>query len=193
MSCTAISCTTGFSVGAFASCKVVGCDSSSTTDLSVNASATLLIEHSNTFSVLSDSATTPHSWMANRAKVDKFTNATDSTTTPSITPTPQTCDIYVMSLTAGGALSSVTVNNTSTTGLVDGQRMVLIIQRTAGTGTPTISFGSQYAGVSGSTASPAVGNALILDLRWRSTGTKWVSLSLHAAVSTKYEVPGASF
>lgn len=180
-SCVARSYTTGFSVGAFASVIVVGCvGSSNTTDLAVNASATLLIEHSNTFTTLSDSATTPHSWLKDRAKVYKVTKVTDSTATPSFTPTPQSCDIYICEMTFVGAVTAVAINATSTTGLQDGQSFTIILDRNAGSGsTATPAFNAQYNTTATQTAAtePTIGKYTVHSYVWRSGTSKWVQLN----------------
>ncbi len=165
-------CTTGYSVGAFASCKIIGCDSpGTTTDLTVNASATLLIEHSNTFATLSDSATTPHSWMTNRAKVARVVKVSTGGTTPAFTPTPQVADIYICD--ASAATGSITINATSTTGLVDGQLFTLILNRSGGSAVvPT--FNAQYTSmstfISGSTGTQ---DAFVFPFVWRSGSASW--------------------
>lgn len=169
--------TTGFSVGAFANCVVVGnIASGNTTDLSVNASATGLIEHSNVgFSTLSDSATTPHSWLKDRAKVAKVTKVTSAVTSGgSVTPTPQSCDIYVAQFSA---LTSgpITINATSTTGLADGQRMTLVIQRTGGSGAIALSFNAQYGYDFSGGNTLAVSNGAVFPLVWRSSGAVWAA------------------
>jgi hypothetical protein len=173
--------TTAFSVGAFATCRVVGNNVSlSTTELSVNASATGLIEHSNNFATISDSATTPHSWLKDRGKVLRITKGTDSTTTPSITPTPQTCDIYVGEMTSAGVMTAITVNATSTTGLVDGQQLAVVLSKTAGTGTPTVTWNGQYVAV-GTTlqlGTAACGAMPVMHFVWRSGIAKWVAIVL---------------
>lgn len=181
MNCVAISATTGFTVGAFASCKVVGCDgASNTTDLSVNASATLLIEHSNTFSALSDSATTPHSFLKDRAKVAKVTKVTTGGTTPAFTPTPQSCDIYICD--ASAATTSITINATSTTGLVDGQLFTVIVNRSGGSNTFSPTFDAQYNGIATTfMAGGGTQDAWVYPFIWRSGAAKWNLLFMMSA------------
>lgn len=166
--------TTGFSVGAFASCQVVNnIVSGNTTDLSVNASATLLVEHSNGFNTLSDSATTPHSWVKDRPKVKKITKITDATTTPAFTPTPATCDIFVCDSSSTGAVTSFTVNATATTGLVDGQEFTLVLQRAAGgTGSPTPVFNGNLA-VSYTPNSANANTRQVHTYVWRASVSAW--------------------
>jgi hypothetical protein len=184
VACNATLCTTGFSVGAFANCRVVSCISTNaTTDLSVNASATLLVEHSNVFTTVVDSATTPHSWLTNRAKVAKVTKVTDSTTTPSITPVPQGNDIYVISCTNTGAVT-LTINNTSTTGLVDGQLFTVIVQKPATNGI-TATWGTQY----NNNSMPALATSIssqteaMLMFVWRPASSVWAFLNQVSAAS----------
>lgn len=171
--CHATSCTTGFSVGAFASCVVVACrGTSNTTDLAVNASATLLIEHSNTFSVLSDSATTPHSWLKDRGKALKITKVVDSTGTPSFTPTPQTCDVFVCESTYSASGVNGTINNTSTTGLVDGQLLTIVLQKTNTNNWNNTTWGAQYSGTVTSTTVSS-GAAIVQHYMWRASSSRW--------------------
>ena len=171
--CTGGAATTGFSVGAVANVQITGCTgASNTTDLTVNASATTLIEHSNHFATVTDSSTNVHLSMRDRPKVLKVTKVADATTTPSFTPTPATCDVYVCDSTSTGAVSSFTVNATSTTGLVDGQLFTVVVQRAAGgSGTPALTINSQYAGFTG--AGMSANQVVPYMFIWRASSAKW--------------------
>jgi hypothetical protein len=174
--CSAAGDTTGFSVGAVPGARVVGCVSTSgTTDLSVNASATLLVEHSNRFTNVSDSSGAGHSWLADRPKVLKVTKVTTAGLTPSFTPTPQTCDIYVCD--ASAATTSITIAATSTTGLVDGQAFGVLIMRSGGSNNLVPTLNGQYNNsVSWFAASMDTGSAVYLPLVWRASTSKWAIL-----------------
>lgn len=170
-------CTTGISVGAFASCSaILNSLSSNTTDISVNASATLLQEFGNTYSTITDTTLVANNFTYGRGLNfgGRVTKATDTTTTCSFTPTPQTCQIYVCEATNAGALVSQTINATATTGLVDGQLFCVVLQRNSGGASAVPTWNAQYI-TTGSTVGGPNGYAMNW-FYWRSATSKWVEI-----------------
>lgn len=176
-SCTVSTTTTGISVGAFAGCVVTdNVCSGNTTDISINASATNLVEHGNSYSTLTDTVLTANNWASARALNlgATVTKATDSTSTPAFTPTPTTCQTYVCDATYNGGGFTLTVNATATTGLVDGQLFSIVLQKnSAGANTCSPAWNSQYQFPSTATTSAAFPFKVWV-FRWKASSSKWI-------------------
>jgi hypothetical protein len=176
--CTAALFTTGFSVGAFDGCRVTGCvGTTNTTDITINAAATLLVEHSNVFTTISDAALTPHTWMKDRGKVARIVKSTSAVANPAFTPTPQVADFFVCDMTLGAGNAAPTINATVTTGLIDGQRFSLVVQRQGAAGTSTAPvFNAQYVIGSSAGIQPSSGQYQVVEFVWRASTSKWLAV-----------------
>lgn len=168
------SCTSAVSVGAFARCKVIGNDGSSNTNgVVVNASATLIEEYGNSnLGTLSDSATTPHSWLKDRGKVKRKAKETFATATPTFTPTPQTADIFVAESTYTAAGTTVTFAATSTTGLLDGQMLVIVLYKNGANSLTSATWNAQYKAAT-NIAGVANGEWFLWNFTWHAATSSW--------------------
>ena len=149
--------TAGVSVGAFANCMVVNCIGGSITNLSVNASATGLVQVGNAF-----------------ARAYAAYETTDAGASISWTPTPgMHGSTHSLHATNAGA-KTLTTNNTATSNLMAGDRLTLLIVSSGG-GTVTGSWGTQYksfiTGTSLSNISVASGSTWFGVFEW--TGAVW--------------------
>lgn len=183
--CAVTSGTTGVSVGAFANCEVSGCNlSSNTTDISVNASATQLREYNNVYSTISDATALGHNyWWKQRpsglrVRVGKTTSSTG--TNDSFTPDPENYDVHVYENTSG-VNTAVTLNNTSTTNLKDGQTLFLVFyNNTASALTSSTNIagsGTQWTSNPTPTGWGTARNCTVMQFVWRSSSSKWLAIS----------------
>lgn len=165
--------TTGITLGAHASCHIKHNSlSSNTTDISINSSATLLVEAGNTYTTLSDSRNLPHAWIGARpALLKNVTKSTVAGATPSFTPTPATCQIFVCEASHAAGAVSATVAATATTGLVDGQVFIIVVQKINANVIGTITWNAQY--VSGGSSVIASGSYQAFTFRWDASGSTW--------------------
>lgn len=175
--------TTGITVGAFSDCQVIGNHgATNTTGISINASATNLIEHSNrTMTPLSDSALTPHDWLGLRAKTWRTTKGTDANATPTFTPTPNTCDHYVCESTYAAANTTVTVAATSTTGLTDGQLLAITIYKNGANALTSVTWNAQYKAAPNTPANIVDGSWETWWFRWKASTSFWNFLLYNAS------------
>lgn len=171
--CSAAGAGTGYSVGAFAACSVTLCRASAcTTDLSVNASATLFEDRGNSFTgTVTNAATSP---VALPLRVF-VSNVTSASTTPTFTPDisgGKNVNSLVLSAGAGG---TVTVAAHATATLALGDIMVMIIADDGGTGW-NVNFNAQYRNSKNTATLLSVS---IAALKWRVwffrwNGTQWI-------------------
>ena len=171
--CTLTSCTTGISVGAVASCTVVGCDgASNTTDLSVNASATLFHEHNPGFTTYTNTGAS--SLMPERRRQ---TTTTSADANPSWTPThsPSLVNHFVATNTSGATL---TINAPTTTNAQVDDLIWILLQKD-GTNGLAVTWNAIFVGPSGNafTSAPAAGTATATLVIFRWTGTQYRMLA----------------
>lgn len=176
--CTVTGATTGVSVGAFARVKLVDNNiSGNTTDLSVNASATELQDRGNTWTNVTDTTNLPHAWLKERRIPIKWESqsATDGANR-SITPVVTTGISYHRISLTGTVARDFTLVNTSTTGLVTGDMMIVDVFVDAGSSWTQL-FGAQYLDMADSsiaTASGILGNSVRYEFIWNVNGSsKW--------------------
>jgi hypothetical protein len=174
--CSAAGASTGYSVGAFAACSVtLSRASACTTDLSVNASATLFEDRGNSLTgTVTNAATSP---------VVLPLRTFFSTSTTSSNPITFTPDISggknintLISQSAAGPTVTVAAHATATLAL--GDVMVLIIIDVGGGGL-AISWNAQYRNAPNNAAAPNV--ASVGSLKWRMfmyrwSGTQWIQI-----------------
>lgn len=184
--CWSAGASTGFSVGAFASCGVPFCRASAcTTDLSVNASATLFDDRGAAFAgTVTNSAASP-AVMPLRCF---FSSTTTASFTPTFTPDISGGkNINILICTAGAGAVTVTMANHATATLAIGDIMVFIV--VAQNGPVTVNaFGTQYQSVDGTTAiatfGPTSGGNRAVTQIWRWDGTHWLMVLTTPEYST---------
>jgi hypothetical protein len=164
--------TTGVSVGAVASCRVIdNIAASNTTDITVNASATLFMERGNTWTstVTNSAASNIESRpILNQVTQSQVAGTFSWTVAPAGTSSVQICRI------SSGTTSTVTVSDTATTNICVGDTMWLVVSNN-GSGTATMTWGAQYTSIGGT----AFGNVNTVStyswlVRWN--GTSWIGL-----------------
>lgn len=160
---------TGFSVGAFAACGVPFCRASAcTTDLSVNASATLFDDRGASFAgTVTDSAASP----AILPLRTFFSSSTTASTSPTFTPDISGGKNAHFLLCTAGTTVTLTIANHATATLAIGDWFILTVQKT-GTANVNFVWGTQYDNVDGT----AVGNAgtiSVTTLNQRAFGFQW--------------------
>lgn len=149
-------CTTGIATSNVANLRIVNNSfTGTTTNVSVNASVTTHWEAAN--DVMRE--TMP--------RVTKETNANGGAIT--FTPTTNT-SVYVMEFSAA---TGVTIANTATTTLIDGQKLLLVLANTNGSGSATVAYGTQYLG--GDTTALTNNQNVTQMFIWRSSTSKWIS------------------
>lgn len=170
--------TTGFSVGAVAGCVLVGNTvGANTTDLSVDASATALIEYGNGFTTITDTVNIAHASLGKRSIVlSKRTKGTSADAAPTFTPTPTTCSIYVCESTYTAGTPTVTIANTATTGLTDGQILTIIVQKVGANGTSNVTWGAQYLAFT--TWAIGTGAYKYIHFQWIAASSNWAEIGL---------------
>lgn len=184
-SCLATGAGVGFSVGAFAGCGVPFCRASTcTTDLSVNASATLFDDRGAAFTgTVTNSATSP-AIMPLRCF---FSSTTTASFTPTFTPDISGGkNINILICTAGAGAVTVTMANHATATLATGDIMVFIM--VAQNGPVTVNaFGTQYQSADGTTAittfGPTAANRAVMQM-WRWDGTHWLMVLTSSEFAT---------
>ncbi len=148
--------------------------------LDIDCDATSLIEHSNTYTNITDTTKLPHSWHLNRPVGDMVDRTANTSGSPNWQPNPQSQRIQFFSHSSAGA-PTVTVDATATTGLVDGQLMRTIIYH-GSSGSMTVTWASQYLNVEGGSRNAlieSVGSGDILDIlwAWRAGASAWYYLT----------------
>jgi len=186
--CLVSSATTGYSVGAFSSCSVTECSTvSCTTDLSVNASATLFVFEHNAFSDSKVSASSASIFSGIPTWGQYHPTANNSS---SVTWTPDPSDgkvlqIFENNYSAGAVTASVAA--TSTTGLRDGQMMLIHFENDASGNPVNVTFDGQYTHVGGTAfAAPtavSAGATWSVLFRWKASASAWRA-ALVTAVNT---------
>jgi hypothetical protein len=181
-------CTTGFSVGAVArSGGAFLTGSGNTTDFTTNASATDVIDIGNsalTTRTLNEYGgqwyTQPRSHVLRRNRTSSGTGAA------AWTPDPRLGDLQVHVHTSTTA-DAITINNTGTTGLTDGQ-MMIVVHSNEDTGTATITWGSQYV----RTPTAVSGFRYIIShFTWRAATGNWLDVDTNFA--TGITITGATW
>ncbi len=179
MFCTVTGGTTGISVGAFASCRVIGnYNTGPTTGLSVNASATNLQQFGN-----SDPTSRSVDFGSQRLK---FAHTEDADTTivgASFVPVVTGGAIHVNRYIdeSSGVGGNITISNTATTGLLDGDITIVQIVNSSGT---SISigqvWGNQYYESDEETVMASVNitqnNSSVYWFQWHADTSRWVLL-----------------
>lgn len=168
--------TTGFNVGAVARSGAIGCTSTaSTSDYTTDASATLPVDAGNVFTTRSQAENVAHAWFSHRPRVLRKYVQTAATATPTFTPDPTKpgeVQVFVSTYSAGAV--TVTVANTATTGLVDGQVMTIVIENAQTSNGMTCNFGTQYKmSIPGGLATASY-NAW--SFQWRASASQWLLL-----------------
>jgi len=171
--CYVAGASTGIAMAAVARGKIIGNSfSGNTTDISINASATAFVEHSNTYSTLTDTSKVGHAWLKDRRVPTRRTSASSAAAGPSFTPDP-TYPINQFTASNAGAIT-ITINATATTNLAVGDHLtIVIVYGGAATGTP--SFNAQYVGLSASSVAVANIQSLRYSTFWFVwDGTNWL-------------------
>lgn len=171
--CVATGCVTGFSVGAVSRAGATLCISTdaSTADFGTNASATAVVDSGNTFTTRILGEVSGAAWLGPRGQIWAKNKTTNSGTSSfSWTPDPAKGELQILVYTgAVGGGVVVTINATATAGLVDGQRLNMLIHNRNGQSV-TYNLNAQYVGaVPGVVATNAV---LAYSFIWN--GTAWV-------------------
>lgn len=176
--CYALSATTGFLVGAVASAQVLRCSgSSNTSDLTVNASATLFQELGNTFATITNAGAS-NFIVPMRSRINSGTSALITATfTPDIT-NGQIFQQFIASY-AAGAMTLTIAAHANPSLLTIGDIMFLSVIKIGANGS-SITWNAQYLGGIGSSTPSATGpgqnqmNHYIF--RW--DGTNWTVMSM---------------
>jgi hypothetical protein len=169
--------TTGVSVGAVASCRVIdNIAASNTTDISVNASATLFMERGNTWtSTVTNSATSN----IESRPIRNIATQTQESGVFNFTPVPAgATSVHICRITVGAAGdSTVTTVNTATTNICIGDTMWLVFSN-GDVGVVTNAWGTQYTTIGGGSPGTTTGPLAEQSVAWlfRWDGTNWIAL-----------------
>lgn len=183
---SATGCATGLSLGAFADLRAVGNTlSSNTTDISVNASATNYTLTGNAYTTLTDNSKQFNQGLKAQRLPAAYNVQTVNTAAANVTPIVGSSAITVNNIGCvytGGA-TTLTINNTATTGVQDGDLLFLqIIANTATTGNITVAWGAQYVrnhtainggAIPGIVLTGATGDGIFAIFQWDSGTSKW--------------------
>lgn len=179
--CVATGATTGFNVGAVSRSGCLGCVSTGgTSDFTTNAAAASPVDVGNVFTTRNQGEGHGHEWMATRPAVMRkhvqaFSNTSPVSYTPDITR-PVRVHAAVVQHTAAAGNITVTVNNTATAGLFDGQVLILVLESDINGGFNLIpAWGSQYRNCSTANMSAAATRTLMF--AWRAANSSWVCFS----------------
>jgi len=161
-------CTTGFSVGAVARSGCINCRvGTNTTDFTTNASATDVIDEMNSFSTRT-LAEYGGAWQS-QPRCNVFKRNRSAQAGGTFTPDPSLGELQVCRTTA-----ALTIGATSTTGLHDGQTMLLVLSNQSGAGV-ALTWNAQYFGYL--PTSNFSGNVAIR-FTWRASSSKWLSTQI---------------
>jgi hypothetical protein len=184
--CLASGATTGYSVGAVAAASVtLSRASACTTDLSVNASATLFEDRGNSFSgTVTNSAASPVALPLRTF----FSSSTTSSTSPSFTPDISGGkNVNILTCTATSGLVSLTVAAHSTSTLTVGDHLILVIIKT-GANNVNVTFNAQYKDADGSTAVNSGGTFTVTSANARTVVFQWNGSNFVRLFSTADQV-----
>lgn len=179
MNCHAAGATVGFFLTGVANCSLIAnTGSGNTADLSTNASSTNLADVGNIFSTRSQSEAVGANWFGTRGRVLKRNRTASATNGVTWTPDPKLGELQILvnTNTSGGA---ITVAATATTGLVDGQLMLMVVENQQNTLANTITLNAQYVNYETLLTStlniPGSGaNQYIAYFTWNASASKWV-------------------
>lgn len=170
--CLASGATTGFSVAGVAACSVALCRASScTTDLSVNASATLFDDRGNSFTgTVTNSATSPVVLPLRCFWSSSTTASTSPTFTPDISGGK---NVNILACTATGGAVGLTVAAHATATLAKGDIMILIFEKNGTTDIASITWNAQYLDANGITAFTSTASLNVLANTQRTIAFQW--------------------
>ncbi len=180
--------TTGVAVGAVASNVVFGnVGASNTTDMTVNASATLFVEGANTFTTVTNSGSTPAT-VFNRMLSSTTTNSAAS---PTLTPDLSAgVRLFIYKLTNAGTPAATVAAATGTAAISKDEIIEIIVANNSGGGSIAggLAFSSVYRGVTGNNAvnytGVAFGGSTAWYFRFRWSGSEWYLVSHVASTNT---------
>jgi hypothetical protein len=143
----------------------------------VNASATLFLQHSNSFTAAVTETPTSIRFMPRRSKV--ATLQTDATSTPSFTPVLANGNIQRFRSTYAGGQPTPTIVNHATATLSLGDEMTIILEKTGANQIGSTTWGTQYKTSDGSTgmtnwfAAGTVQSGYSVAMTFTWNGTVW--------------------
>lgn len=178
--CHAAGATAGFFLTGVANTSLVcNTGSGNTADLSTNAAATTFSDVGNIFATRSLGELSGAAWFGARGRVLTRNRTASASNGVTWTPDPKLGElqVFVNTSTAGG---TITVAATATTGLVDGQRMTLIMENQQDTLQNTVTLNAQYSTIAlGVLGKPSAGpNGSYTHYIWRAATARWLMVSL---------------
>lgn len=182
--CVASTNTVGFDLlsGARSGCIRCVSTNGATADFRTSASLTSAVDLGNSFTtrVYSEVA---GNYLSERCPVrGKYKSSTSTDTALIFTPDPA----YAVNVLAwaGTLATAVSIANTITTGLLNGQEMVTVTENSSANAVAiTLSFGTQYKGAGG-VATIAQNTYQIITWSWSTLGSKWILVDYHTALAT---------
>ncbi len=177
----AASCTTGWAVGSVARSGATNClGSGNTTDITVGATASSVVDVNNAFATRTDSDTSGLLFTFNKSfGLRRFRQS--GTGTFSVTPNLGKGPLQVIVLTSGGG--AFTISATSTATRYDGETFIMIIN--AGGAAPTsVVIAAQYTGDLSALTPGVMGSGSIHALLciWRADTAVWVTTEIRTAI-----------